>query len=100
MKIIPKTFSLGGRDYTVSLVDNHLIGTNVAYIDFPKCTVTIANQFKGTICTQDYKESTFLHELTHGILDTLGYSKLSEDEELVEGFANLLHQYLKTAKYE
>lgn len=99
-KIIPVSFTLGGTDYKVEFVDNLLIGDNVAYIDFPSSLIRIGNQYKGSECTTDYKDISFLHELVHGILDTIGKDELSSDESFVEGFANSMHQYLKTAKYE
>lgn len=96
--LIPSSFELGGTTYKVEQVDNLLEGDNVAFINFPTSTVRIANQFKGSTCSASYKEVSFYHELVHGILDTMGQSELSSDEVFVEGFANLLHQYIKTAK--
>ena len=44
-------------------------------------------------------EASFYHELVHAMLETMGKHTLSEDEELVEGLANQLHQFMKTAEY-
>ena len=44
-------------------------------------------------------EASFCHELVHAMLETMGKHTLSEDEELVEGLANQLHQFMKTAEY-
>jgi Zn-dependent peptidase ImmA (M78 family) len=44
-------------------------------------------------------ELTFLHELVHMILMTIGYTKISDDEQFVELFARCFHQYKKTAIY-
>jgi hypothetical protein len=43
-------------------------------------------------------ETTYLHELTHALLDGLS-NKLTEDEAFVDQFAHLLHQALTSAKY-
>jgi len=44
-------------------------------------------------------EHTYFHELVHCILHTIGRTKLSDDEELVDMVAGLLHQSVKTAVY-
>jgi len=44
------------------------------------------------------RETTYLHELTHALLDGLS-NKLTEDEAFVDQFAHLLHQALTSAKY-
>lgn len=41
--------------------------------------------------TQQGKELTFLHELVHAILFTMG--EMDHDERFVEAFAQLLYQY-------
>jgi len=47
---------------------------------------------------KDIKEQVFLHELTHAILLSLGYTKLGYDEIFVERISKVLHQALKTMK--
>ena len=46
----------------------------------------------------DEKESVFLHELTHCLLEMLEYNELSHNEQLVETFSRALHQAIKTMK--
>lgn len=41
-------------------------------------------------------EVTFYHELVHAILFSMG--KMTHDEEFVENFGSLLHQFNKTVK--
>jgi len=96
-KLIPKSFSLGGSEINVEFVNNEL-GTAVGQFNFPQNRIIISTEWKGLKCSEDYMETSFYHELTHGILDFMGKHTLSEDEEFVEGFANLLHQYEKTKK--
>lgn len=96
---IPKTFTLGGSEYSVEFVhDTPLRENPVAQINLPTGKVYISTVYKGNKCSSDYMEASFYHELIHGILDTLGKHELSDDEGLVEGMANLLHQYNKTKK--
>lgn len=47
---------------------------------------------------QEQKEITYLHEVTHAILDCLEYDKLSNDEQFVERFSKALHQVIKSSK--
>ena len=64
----------------------------------PTGKIYLASNFRGEACSMDYMEASFYHELVHVILDTMGKHELSDSEEFVEGFANLLHQYEKTKK--
>ena len=50
--------------------------------------------------SQEDTEQVYLHELTHAILLSLGKDSLSDDEPFVDTFASLLHQSIKTAKYQ
>jgi hypothetical protein len=43
-------------------------------------------------------EETIYHEVVHGILNTIDRHDLSEDENFVQNFAVLLHQFEKTKK--
>jgi len=45
---------------------------------------------------KEEKETIFLHELTHAVLDYLEYDELSKDEKFVERFSKGLHQALTT----
>ena len=44
-----------------------------------------------------FAEQTFLHELTHAILFTMG-KRDDHNEEFIEGFSQLLHQYMRQIK--
>jgi len=96
-KLIPSSFTLGGSNIDVVFTDSKM-GKEVGQLNFVICKIFVAKEFNGYKCTGDYMETTFYHELVHGILDSMGRHTLSEDEEFVEGFANLLHQYEKTKK--
>jgi hypothetical protein len=96
-KLIPNNFVLGGSTISVELVKNDL-GTNVGQIILPTGKIYVATNFRGEDCNIDYMEASFYHELVHGILDILGKHDLSSNEEFVEAFSNLLHQFEKTKK--
>jgi hypothetical protein len=85
---IPKTFELAGAKWkVVQIEDFALLGQclrDVRTIHLRKNTPT------------ELKEQTFLHELIHAIKYTLGEE--NHDEQAVDVFAALLHQYMITAK--
>ena len=41
---------------------------------------------------------TFIHEIIHGILDTMGETELSSNEKFVNTFAGYLYQVIKQIK--
>jgi hypothetical protein len=88
---------LGGSTITTEITDGKM-GKEVGKFIFPEGKIYLANEYNGYVCSRDYMETSFFHELTHGILDYMGKHELSNDEEFVEGFANMLHQYMKTKK--
>lgn len=100
---IPTSFQLGGITYTVVQTDARPEGikdTCTGHVIYSKGLVEVFNNHTGYKCTDEYKELSFYHELLHAIFTAMGKYDLSDDEELVEGMANLLHQFIKTAKYE
>lgn len=48
--------------------------------------------------TEERKEQTFYHELTHAILDAIGEDDLNCNEQFVDAFSNVLYQAIKTMK--
>jgi hypothetical protein len=50
--------------------------------------------------SKDSIEQCLFHEITHVMLDKLGYNRLSEKEELVDRIGAVLHQIITTFKYD
>jgi len=48
---------------------------------------------------EDTLAITYYHELVHAIFEALGKDELCNDEGLVDSFAGLLWQSIKTAKF-
>jgi len=96
---IPTEFTLGGSTITVEVLDNRMETGNPAWYDSPTGRIRISSTSCGLECSNDYIESSLYHEVVHAIFRTMGKLELNKDEEFVEGFANLLHQYNKTVKY-
>lgn len=92
--MIPKEFSILGQ----------LIKVKYRRKLLPLC-FGVWNPVNNTIAlqqsTREHKlpkevvEQTFIHELTHAILDTLSYHDLSSDEKFVDRFSQALYQIIK-----
>jgi len=67
---------------------------------FRKNKIVLQLPCDGVQVERTFTEDTFLHELIHFILENIGSGDLGQDEKFVRAFAGLLHQALKTAKYE
>jgi len=91
--MIPKSFEIFGRTYKVTQpykVDNQ---GSLGECDSTHNIIKVRRNLK-----KDLKELTYLHEVTHAILDSLEYHKLSKDEVFVERFSKALQQVLKSSK--
>lgn len=92
-----KQFKLGALDYSVSLVED-IDESGLGRTYPPIGSIAIANTWRGKPVSESSKEQTLYHEVTHAILDELGYSELSQDETFVQGFSLLLHQFETSKK--
>ena len=87
--IIPNTIRIGGQDISVvnkERLNNDILGD----ICIAEGVLKIANNFNNRKQCQSSKITTFIHEIVHGILDTMGESELSGNERFVCAFSSLL----------
>ena len=87
--IIPNTIKIGGQDISVineERLDNNILGE----ICIAEGTLKIADNFKNSKQCQSSKITTFIHEVVHGVLDTMGEFELSGNEKFVCTFSSLL----------
>ena len=87
--IIPNTIKIGGQDISVineERLDNDILGE----ICIAEGVLKIADNFKNSKQCQSSKITTFIHEVVHGILDTMGEFELSGNEKFVYTFSSLL----------
>ena len=87
--VIPKKIRIGGQDISVvnkERLDNDILGE----ICLAEGVLQIADTFRNIKQSESSKINTFIHEIVHGILDTMGESKLSKNERFVCTFASLL----------
>ena len=92
---IPKEFKIFGRTYIIEQPERVDKDGNLGECNSHTNIIKVKKGLK-----QDLKELTYLHELTHAILDSLEYTELSKDETFVERFSKALHQALITSEYE
>ena len=87
--IIPDKIRIGGQDINVVIkerLDNNKLGT----ICIAEGILQIANTFNNIQQCESSKFVTFIHEVVHGVLDTMGESELSSNEKFVSTFSSLL----------
>lgn len=82
---IPKNLKIGGKVYTVDITDNLTLGSAncTGEIIYDDLIIRIRPAAKARM------ESTFIHEMIHGIFDHLGYCE--QDEKSVDELANALY---------
>ena len=87
--VIPKKIRIGGQDISVvnkERLDNDILGE----ICLAEGVLQIADTFRNIKQSESSKINTFIHEIVHGILDTMGEYNLSKSERFVCTFASLL----------
>ena len=87
--IIPDKIRIGGQEISVvkeERLDDNKLGT----ICVAEGVLRIADNFNNLKQCESSKINTFIHEIVHGILDTMGESELSGNEKFVCTFSSLL----------
>lgn len=87
--IIPNKIRIGGQDISVinkKRLDNDILGK----ICLAEGVLHIADNFSNRKQSESSKSNTFIHEVVHGVLDTMGESELSSNEKFVCAFSSLL----------
>ena len=87
--IIPDKIRIGGQEISVvkeERLDDNKLGT----ICMAEGVIRIADNFSNLQQCESSKINTFIHEIVHGILDTMGESELSGNERFVSTFSSLL----------
>ena len=93
---IPKRVTVGEKRFAIVEVP---VGTHHGTIYYNEGRIVLSRKLKsGRRTTVEDREDTYLHELTHGILEAMG-SHMYRNEAFVSKFASLLHTALTTARY-
>lgn len=92
MRMLPEKVTILGLEYKVEEVE--VVDMQEALwgkIDYENLSIRIDASLSDA-----RKQQTLLHEVLHGILEELGYRKLNEDENAVQGIAAALYCILKS----
>ena len=87
--IIPDKIRIGGQDISV-VNKERLDDNNLGTICVAEGVLQIADNFDNKKQCEACKFNTFIHEIVHGVLDTMGESDLSGNERFVSTFSSLL----------
>ena len=87
--IIPDKIRIGGQEISV-IHEIRLNDNKLGEICVAEGVLKIACNFSNRQQCKSSKTNTFIHEVVHGILDTMGESELSGNEKFVCAFSSLL----------
>ena len=87
--IIPDKIRIGGQDIRI-VKEERLDDNKLGEICVAEGVLKIACNFSNRQQCKSSKTNTFIHEVVHGILDTMGESELSGNEKFVCAFSSLL----------
>ena len=87
--IIPNKIRIGGQDISV-VIKERLDDNKLGNICVAEGVLNIADNFSNIKQCESSKVTTFIHEVVHGVLDTMGESELSSNEKFVSTFSSLL----------
>lgn len=93
---IPEKYSVGGQEIKVLSVDD--LGSLLGCVDVPYGVLKIAANPDEKKQSESSQLNTFLHELVHSILKTMGEEELNANEKFVNCFAGFLTEAIKTMK--
>ena len=86
---IPGKIRIGGQDIDVCIVER-IEGEKLGQICVAEGKMLIADNFSTSKQSESSKVNTFIHEVVHGILNTMGENEMSENEKLVSTFSSFL----------
>ena len=87
--IIPNKIRIGGQD--ISIVNEERLDDDIlGKICLAEGVLHIADNFSNRKQSESSKVNTFIHEVVHGVLDTMGEFELSKNEKFVCTFSSFL----------
>lgn len=91
---IPSKIRIGGQDIEVCSVER-IEDEKLGQICVAEGKLLIADNFSTSKQCESSKAQTFVHEVVHGILDTMGENKLSCNEKFVNTFASFMVEVIE-----
>lgn len=86
---IPSKIRIGGQDIEVCIVER-IEDEKLGQICVAEGKLLIADNFSTRKQSDTSKANTFVHEVVHGILDTIGETELSGNEKFVSTFSSFM----------
>ena len=86
---IPSKIRIGGQDIEVCVVER-IEDDKLGQICVAEGKILIADSFYTKKQSNSSKVNTFVHEVVHGILDTMGETELSRNEKFVLTFSSFI----------
>ena len=86
---IPNKIRIGGQDIVIEMPE-HLPDNELGDICVAGGKIRIAKKFSDNEQSETSITNTFMHEVVHGVLDTMGEFELSGNEKFVSPFASLM----------
>ena len=86
---IPNKIRIGGQDIVIEMPE-HLPDNRLGDICVAEGKMRIAKKFSDNEQSETSITNTFMHEVVHGVLDTMGEFELSGNEKFVSSFASLM----------
>ena len=86
---IPGKIRIGGQDIDVCIVER-IEGEKLGQICVAEGKMLIADNFSTSKQSESSKVNTFIHEVVHGILYTMGETELSQNEKFVLIFSSFM----------
>lgn len=98
---MPVSFELFGSKWIVIFDDDYLENKSCyGESSYDERIIRLQKKSRGKERSIDGISQTFYHELTHAILDSMKEHDLSSNEKFVDLFGALLHQSIKTLRYD
>ena len=86
---IPNKIRIGGQDIVIEMPE-HLPDNELGDICVAEGRIRIAKKFSDSEQSETSITNTFIHEVIHGVLKTMGEYELNGNERFVCTFASLL----------
>ena len=86
---IPSKIRIGGQDIVIEMPE-YLPDNKLGDICVAGGKIRIAKKFSDNEQSETSITNTFMHEVVHGVLDTMGEFELSGNEKFVSTFSSLL----------
>jgi len=91
-----KSFQLGAKKYKVVKAKHDTTNLGLCYSALGM--IKVQEIYDGKEIPEDCQEQALYHEVVHAILNDIGRVDLSDNENLVQSFGTLMHQFVKTMK--